>query len=58
MDLETFPFASPKYGYHSYEDVWRPLITEKLVAKREFNNPTGKHAEKVVKDNEICTSSV
>ena len=29
--------------------VWKPSIGEKLVAKREFNNPMDKHAVKVVK---------
>ncbi|CAH3044623.1 unnamed protein product, partial [Porites lobata] len=33
-------------------DVWKPSIGEKLVAKREFNNPMDKHAVKVVKDDE------
>ena len=32
--------------------VWKPSIEEKLVAKREFNNPMVKHAVKVVKGNE------
>ena len=39
-------------GYHVYKDVWKPSIGEKLVAKREFNNPMDKHAVKVVKDDE------
>ena len=30
----------------------KPSIGEKLVAKREFNNPMDKHAVKVVKDDE------
>ena len=49
---ETFAFASAARGYHVYKDVWKPSIGEKLVAKREFNNPMDKHAVKVVKDDE------
>ena len=50
--METFAFASAVRGYHVYKDVWKPSIGEKLVAKREFNNPMDKHAVKVVKDDE------
>ena len=39
-------------GYHVYQDVWKPSIGEKLVAKREFDNPMDKHAMKVVRGNE------
>ena len=46
--METFAFASAVRGYHVYKDVWKPSIGEKLVAKREFNNPMDKHAVKVV----------
>ena len=35
-----------------YQDLWKPSIGEKLVAKREFNNPMDKHAVKVVKGDE------
>ena len=52
LDIETFAFASGARGYHVYEGIWKPSIGEKLVAKRELNNPMGKHAVKVVKDNE------
>ncbi|CAH3115517.1 unnamed protein product, partial [Porites lobata] len=45
-------FASAVRGYHVCKDVWKPSIGEKLVAKREFNNPMDKHAVKVVKDDE------
>ena len=50
--METFTFVSAVHGYHVYKDVWKPSIGEKLVAKREFNNPMDKHAVKVVKDDE------
>ena len=50
--METFAFASAVRGYHVYPDVWKPLIGGKLVAKRELNNPIGKHAVKVVPGNE------
>ena len=52
LDMETFAFASAVHGYHVYQDIWKPSIGEKLVAKQKFNNPIGKHAVKVVKDNE------
>ena len=47
--METLSFASAVLGYHVYRDVWKPSIGEKLVAKREFNNPMDKHGVKVVK---------
>ena len=47
--METLSFASAVRGYHVYWDVWKPSIGEKLVAKREFNNPMDKHGVKVVK---------
>ena len=50
--METFAFASAVRGYHVYKDVWKPSFGEKLVARREFNNPIDKHAVKVVKDDE------
>ena len=50
--METFAFASAVRGYHVYKDLWKPSIGEKLVARREFNNPMDKHAVKVVKDDE------
>jgi len=31
-----------------YQDIWKPSIGEKLVAKQEFDNPMDKHAMKVV----------
>ena len=50
--MEMFAFASAVRGYHVYHDLWKPSIGEKLVAKREFNNPMDKHAVKVVKGDE------
>ena len=48
--MEMFTFASAVRVDHVYQDVWKPLIGEKLVVKQEFNNPMDKHAVKVVKD--------
>jgi len=48
---EMCGFASAVRGYHVYQDVWKPLIGEKLDAKREFDKPMDKHAVKVVLDN-------
>ena len=39
-------------GYRVYQDLWKPSIGEKVVAKREVNQPMDKHAVKVVKDDE------
>ena len=50
--MEMFAFASAVRGYSVYQDLWKPSIREKLVAKREFNNPMDKHAVKVVKGDE------
>ena len=52
--MEMFAFASAVRGYRVYQDLWKPSMTigEKLVAKREFNNPMDKHAVKVVKGDE------
>ena len=49
--MEMFAFASAVRGYHVYQDLWKPSIGEKLVAKQEFNNPMDKHAV-VVKGDE------
>jgi len=38
-------------GYHVYQNVWKPLVGEKLVAKREFYSPMDKYAVKVVLGN-------
>ena len=38
-----FAFASAVRGYRVYQDLWKPSIGEKFVAKREFNNPMDKH---------------
>ena len=50
--MEMFAFASAVRGYCVYQDLWKPSIGEKLVAKRDFNNPMDKHAVKVVKGDE------
>ena len=50
--METFAFASAVRGYRVYQDLLKPLIREKLVAIREFNNSMDKHAVKVVKGDE------
>ena len=50
--MEMFAFASAVHGYRVYQDLWNPSIGEKLVAKRELNNPMDKHAVKVVKGDE------
>ena len=51
--MEMFAFASAvrgeSRGDRVYQDLWKPSIAEKLVAKRDFNNPMDKHAVKVVK---------
>ena len=54
--MEMFAFASAVRkavrGYRVYQDLWKPSIGEKLVAKREFNNPMDKYVVKVVKGDE------
>ena len=45
--------ASAVCRYHVYQDLFKPSIREKLVAKREFNNTMDKHALKVVKGDEM-----
>ena len=55
-----FTFASAVRGYRVYQDLWKPSIGEKLVAKQEFNNLMDKHAVKVVKGmkrSAICPAS-
>ena len=47
--MEMFAFTSAVRGYRVYQDLWKPSIGEKLVAKREFNNPMDKYAVKEVK---------
>ena len=51
--MEMVAFASAVRRYRVYRDLWKPSIGEKLVAKREFNNPMDKHAVKVVKGDEM-----
>ena len=50
--MEMFAFTSAVRRYRVYQDLWKPSIGEKLVAKRDFNNPMDKHAVKVVKGGE------
>ena len=52
QNMEMFAFASAVYEYCVYQDLWKPSIGKKLVAKWEFNNPMDKHAVKVVKGDE------
>ena len=51
MQHENVRFASAVRGYHVYQVVGKPLIGEKLVAKRAFYNPIDKHAVKVALGN-------
>jgi len=32
--METFALASAVHGHNVYQDVWRPSIREKLIAKQ------------------------
>ena len=50
--METFAFATAVRGYHVFQDLFKPSIREKLVAKQELNNTMDKHAVKVVKGDE------
>ena len=43
--------SSAAHGYN-YKNAKKPLIREKLVAEREFNNAMVKYLVKVVKGNE------
>ena len=52
--MEMVAFASAVRGYRVYQDLWKPSIGEKLVAKQEFNNPMDKHAV-VVKGDETVS---
>ena len=49
---QTFDRGGAVCGYCVYQDIWKPSIGEKLVAKQEFNNSMDKHAVKVVKGDE------
>jgi len=51
-NTKILSFASPVREYHVYQDVWKPWIGEKPVAKQEFHNPMDKQAVKVVKGDE------
>ena len=50
--MEAFAFASAVRGYHVFQDLFKPSIGKKLVAKQKFNNTMDKHAVKVVKRDE------
>jgi len=39
--MEVFALASAMRGYHVYQDVWKSLIGEKLVAKTRVWQPSG-----------------
>ena len=54
--MEIVAFASAVRGYRVYQDLWKPSIGEKLVAKRECNNPMDKHSVKVVKGDETVAA--
>jgi len=47
----VFAFASAVCGQHFYQDVWKPSIGEKRLAKREFDTSMDKHAAKAVLGN-------
>ena len=51
MEMIAF-IASAVRAYRVYQDLWKPSIGEKLVAKREFHNLMDKHAGKVVRGDE------
>ena len=38
------------FAFAVYQDEWKPIIGEKLVPKRELDNPMDKHAVKVVRE--------
>ena len=54
LDTRTWKCSLPR-AFSVYQDLWKPSIGEKLVAKREFNNPMDKHAVKVVKGYETVS---
>ena len=45
-------FASAVRQYDVHQDIWKPSIGEKLVAKPDFDNPSDINATKVVEGNE------
>ena len=53
--METFACASAVRGYHVFQDLFKPSVGEKLVAKQEFNNTMDKHAVKEVKGDEMVS---
>ena len=42
--MEKFTFDSAVQGYHVYEDVWKPTISEKLHAEQELDDAVNKFA--------------
>ena len=40
--MEMFAFAAAVRGNRVYQDLWKPSIKKKLVAKQDFNNPMDK----------------
>ena len=50
--MESFKLYSAVRGYHVYRDVWEPSVGEKLVARREFDNPSKNFAVKVLNGEE------
>ena len=50
--MEMFSFASGVRKYHVFQDLFKPSVGEKLVAKGEFNNTMDKHAVKAEKGDE------
>ena len=53
--MEMLAFASAVSGYHVFQDLFKPSIGEKLVAKQQFNNTMNKHAVKAVKGDETVS---
>ena len=47
---ENYTFRSYVRGYHVYQKIWRPVIEECIVCRREPENVEGKNAVAVVKD--------
>ena len=56
--MEMLAFASAVRGHRVYQDLWKPSIGEKLVAKQEFNNPMDKCTVKLVKVDETVPISL
>ena len=37
--MEKLELSSAVHGYHVYKDISEPLVGDKLIAQREFNEP-------------------